>query len=322
LLQLRKKQYHTLYFCAKIKHYFIRVHMINVTTPQKDIILAYFKDDLALVTRYCKMISGDVDKDFKYFVFKDFIFSAAGMMRDIDYDLYNDKLQKPFKVIQHLDQSHMNFQAKSKHVLTVYVKEFLEWQEDYVAQKKRFEDLQIELEGLISNESSLSKKVKLANEHLEKIKAKNPKAIIPEATLDKVKLFRSQHVDTIHLLGERRKELETLQKLLANFEEEHKSLFKEYFKAIKENIEAQYHKALAYFGYKFNKKLFLDAGRSAEVQRFKQKAHIFGDLDLCKYVEYYLKNINSEDLSDPLKKEKLNGAKQYCKNKRERENLF
>ncbi len=296
--------------------------MINVTTPQKDIILAYFKDDLALVTRYCKMISDDVDKDFKYFVFKDFIFSAAGMMRDIDYDLYNDKLHKSFRVIQHLDQSHINFQAKSKHVLTVYVKEFLEWQDDYVAQKKRFEDLQIELEGLISNERTLAKKVKLSNEHLEAIKTKNPKAVIPEATLNKVKLFRSQHVDTIHLLGERRKELETLQKLLSNFEEEHKSLFKEYFKAIKENIETQYHKALAYFGYKFNKKLFIDAGRSAEVQRFKQKAHIFGDLDLCKYVEYYLKNINSDDLSDPAKKEKLNGAKQYCKNKRERENLF
>jgi hypothetical protein len=296
--------------------------MITVTTPQKDVILAYFKDDLALVTRYCKMITDDVDKNFKYFVFKEFIFSAAGMMRDIDYDLYNDKLLKPFKVIQHLDQSHIHFQAKSKHVMTVYVKEFLEWQEDYVAQKKRFEDLQIELEGLISNERSLSKKVKLANEHLEKIKAKNPKDAIPDATLEKVKLFRSQHVDTIHLLGERRKELENLQKLLSNFEEEHKALFKDYFKAIKENIEAQYNKALAYFGYKFNKKLFIDAGRSAEVQRFKQKAHIFGDLDLCKYVEYYLKNVNSEELSDPAKKEKLNGAKQYCKNKREQENLF
>ena len=268
------------------------------------------------------MITDDVDKNFKYFVFKEFIFSAAGMMRDIDYNLYNEKLHKPFKVIQHLDQSHIDFQAKSKHVLTVYVKEFLEWQEDYVAQKKRFEDLQIELEGLISNEKTLAKKVKLTNEHLDKIKVANPKAVIPEATLDKIKLFRSQHVDTIHLLGERRKELENLQKLLSNFEEEHKALFKEYFKVIKENIEAQYNKALAYFGYKFNKKLFIDAARSAEVQKFKQKSHIFGDLDLCKYVEYYLKNVNSDNLADPEKKEKLNGAKQYCKNKREQENLF
>jgi len=296
--------------------------MINVTTPQKEIILAYFKDDLTLVTRYCKMITEDMDKNFKYFIFKDFIFSAAGMMRDIDYDLYNDKLQKSFKVIQHLDQCYIDFQAKSKHVLTVYVKEFLQWQDDYVAQKKRFEDLQVELKGLISNEKTLAKKVKLTDQYIADLKKKNPKAEIPEATQEKIKLFRSQHVDTIHLLGERRKELENLQKLLSNFEEEHKALFKEYFKAIKENIEAQYNKALAYFGYKFNKKLFIDARRSPEVQKFMKKAHIFGDLDLCKYVEYYLKNVNSDDLSDPAKKEKLNGAKQYCKNKREQENLF
>ncbi len=305
-----------------MQHYKIEVNMINVTTPQKDVILAYFKDELAIVTRYTKMISVDMDQNFKYFIFKDFIFSAAGMMQDIDQDLYNDKLLKPFNVIKSLDKSYGNFQAKSKHVITVYINEFLQWQDDYVLQKKRYEDLQAELQMLISGEKVLSNKFKVIVQRIKEITEKDPKAEVPPALTGKQKTIRAEHVDTIHLLGERRKELEVLQKLLSNFEEEHKTLFQDYFKAIRAKLDAEYIKALSFFGYKFNKKLFSDARKSTEVQKFKQKAHVIGDLDLCKYVEYYLKNVSTDDLSDPKKKEKLNEAKQYCKNKREQENLF
>ena len=55
--------------------------MINITTPQKDVVLSFFQNDVKLVKRYFMMISFDFDESFKYSVFKDFIFSAAGMMR-------------------------------------------------------------------------------------------------------------------------------------------------------------------------------------------------------------------------------------------------
>lgn len=295
---------------------------LYVTIPQKDVILSYFKDDLTLVTKYCKMISNDFDKNFKYFVFKDFIFAAADMMKDIDRDLYNDKLLKAFKVIQNLDKPYADFNAKSKHVLTVYINEFLHWQEDYVTQKKRSESLQTEIQTLISNELVYSEKFKVIKVRIEELKAKGELDLMPEEEQSKIKQLRREHIDTIHLLGERRKEVERLLELLSNFEEEHKVLFQKYFKEIKEKIDSQYKMALDYFGYKFNKKLFIEAGRSLAVQRFKQKAHIFGDLNLCKYVEYYLKNIKTDNLADQKKRENLNAAKQYCKNERERENLF
>lgn len=309
-------------FYVKMQHNKIEVNMINVTIPQKDVILAYFKDEFTIVTRYAKMISPDMDINFKYFVFKDFIFSAAGMMKDIDQNLYNDKLIKPFGAIKSLDKSYNNFQAKSKHVLTVYINEFLKWQNDYVSQKKRYEDLQAELQMLISSEKVLSNKFKVILQHIKEITDKDSKAEVPQALTGKQKSVRAEHVDIIHLLGQRRQEIEELQKLLSNFEEEHKALFQEYFKAITTKLDSEYVRSLSFFGYKFNKKLFSDAQKSTEVQKFRQRAHIFGDLDLCKYVEYYLKNVSTDDLSDPKKKERLNEAKQYCKNKREQENLF
>jgi len=145
---------------------------------------------------------------------------------------------------------------------------------------------------------------------------------ILEKAHEKLKVIRSEHVDTIHTIGERRKEIERLQELLSNFEEEHKALFNKYFKAMKEKLEIQYQKALDFFGYKFNKRLFIEAGRSEQVKKFKHKAHIVGDLDLCKYVHYYLKNVSTDDLVDQSKKESLIAAKQYCKNQREKANLY
>ena len=295
--------------------------MINVTTPQKEIILKYFKDELALVAQYEKLMVSKTNKDFRYFVFKDFIFSAAGMVNDIDHDLYKLKLLAPFKVIKSLDKSYTDFKVRNKQVMTVYTTEFLQWQDDYVAQKKRYEDLKAEIQMLIVSEKTLAGKLKVLDKHVEVLTKKKELDKLKQVQ-EKIKKLRSDHVDAIHFLGEKRKELESLQELLSDFEEEHKKLFIDYFAIVKTSIDQRYNKALDYFGFKFNTKLFRDASQSPEVQKFKLRAHIHGDFSLCKYVEYYVKNISAEEISDQKKKEHLNAAKLYCKNQRERENLF
>ncbi len=295
---------------------------IDVTVPQKEIVLSFFKDDIQLIQKYYKLISSDTDKDFKYFVFKEFVFSAAGMMRHIDQDFYNAKLLNSFKVIQALDDFYTEFKAKSKHVHTVYTTQFLLWQEDYVSQKDRYCGLKDELSMLITSEQIMSAKLKSIDAKIVEQLLLDPKYAVKEEEETKTKFLRREHVDTIHSLGERRKELDRLQILLSNFEEEHQSLFNEYFFATKKKLDAQYHKTLDYFGFKFNNKLFSGSKNSDMIQKFKKQANISGELNLCKYVEYYLKNVNPDTLSDKDKKESLNIAKQYCKNKRERENLF
>ena len=71
-----------------------------------------------------------------------------------------------------------------------------------------------------------------------------------------------------------------------------------------------------------NKALFKNSKRSSEINKFKQDCNIVGDFDLCKYVEYYLKNVNPDIMSDETHKKRLQDARAYCKNLRERANLF
>ncbi|PHR58448.1 MAG: hypothetical protein COA44_03115 [Arcobacter sp.] len=296
--------------------------MINVTTPQKDVVLAFFQNDIKLVKKYFMMISFDFDESFQYCIFKDFIFSAAGMMKDLDHAIYNAELLSSFKTIQTLDQAYTSFSSKSKHSLHVYTKEFLSSQKEYVAQQKKYDDLQAELQMLISKEQSLNTQLKAEKAKIAKLKAEGKLKELPKEKADAIKILRREHVDTVHFLGQRRNELDDVQGLLKNFEHEHKAIFMDFFKTVKEKLDYQYTQSLSFFGFEFNEKLFIDSEKSASVQKFKKEANIKGDLNLCKYVEYYLKNVNPDAIADKDKKEKLNAAKQYCKNIKERENLF
>lgn len=296
--------------------------MINVTTPQKDVVLSFFQNDIKLVKKYFMMISFDFDESFKYSVFKDFIFAAAGMMKDLDHAIYNAELLGSFKIIQTLDQAHTEFMAKSKHAMQVYNKEFLHAQEEYVVQQKKYDALRSELQMLISSEESLHTRLQVENANMKTLRETVKVKDIPQEKIDALKLLRRDHVDTVHFLGQRRNELDLVQTLLNNFEQEHKAIFMDFFKTVKEKLEYQYTQSLSFFGYEFNEKLFIDSEKSPSVQKFKKDAHIIGDLNLCKYVEYYLKNVNPDALADKLKSENLNAAKKYCRNQKERENLY
>lgn len=296
--------------------------MINITTPQKDVVLSFFQSDIQLVKKYFMMISFDFDESFKYGIFKEFIFSAAGMMKDIDNAIYNAELLGSFKIIQTLDQAYTEFKAKSKHALQVYNKEFLHAQIEYVIQQHKYDDLKAELQMLISKEQSLHGRLKAENAKMQELKVVTKIKDIPKEKIDALKLLRRDHVDTVHYLGQRRNELDEVQTILAKFEDEHKAIFLDFFKTVKEKLEYQYSQSLSFFGFEFNEKLFLDSEKSALVKKFKKDANIIGNIDLCKYVEYYLKNVNPDALADKDKSDNLKAAKQYCRNKKERENLF
>ena len=296
--------------------------MINVTKPQKDVVIAYFSDDIKLVKKFFMMISFDFDESFQYKIFKDFIFAAAGMMKDLDGNIYNAELLSSFKIIQNLDQAHTEFKAKSQHSLQVYNREFLHAQEEYVAFQKKYDGLKAELQMLISSEKKLDAQLKHEEEKIKELKAAGKLKTLAKEKVDFIKKLRRDHVDTVHFLGQRRNELDEVHIIINTFEHEQKALFLDFFKTVKEKLEYQYSQSLSYFGHEFNEKLFIDSEKSEMVQKFKQEAGIKGSMDLCKYVEYYLKNVNPDAIADERKKDNLNKAKEYCKKMKERADLF
>lgn len=162
---------------------------------------------------------------------------------------------------------------------------------------------------LITKEQSLTAR----REMMElQYKQENDAIVNKDEFENELKKVRREQVDTIHIIGSHRHELEEIQSRLKTFEEAHKEEFLRYFNEVKEKLTYQFTEALNFFGYEFNQALFLNSERSTLIQKFKEEAGIQGSMDLCKYVEYYLRNVVPEALADAGHKERLLNAKRYC----------
>lgn len=285
--------------------------MLPVSVSQKEVVLKFFDKDIQIVKKYFNAIGFDFNEDFRFDVFKEFIYSAAGMFKDMDMTIYNQELVHKFKTIRYLHDRHSDFEQRSLYAIKVYTKDFLGVQEAYMSEKRTFDTLKAEIQTLIAREETLSVKRKTMEAQLAD-KA-NP---IPAESRDafelELKKTRRDHVDTIHTIGNYRSELEQHHENIKAFEEQHKEEFLRYFNEIKEKLQYQFTEALNYFGFDFNEALFRNSERSPTIQRFKQEAGIQGSIDLCKYVEYYLRKVIPEALADSRHTERLLNAKRYC----------
>lgn len=269
----------------------------------------FFEDDIKIVKKYFNAIGFDFDEDFRFDVFKEFIYSAAGMFKDIDTTIYNQELVSKFNTIRYLSERYNDFEQRSSVAQHVYTKNFLLAQEGYVEQKHQFELLKSELQMLITKEQTITAK----REMMEIQFQQNSDSIADKDEYEnELKKVRREQVDTIHIIGSHRHELEEIQNRLKMFEDAHKEEFLRYFNEVKEKLTYQFSEALNFFGYEFNQALFLNSERSTLIQKFKAEAGIQGSIDLCKYVEYYLRNVVPEALSDVGHKERLLSAKRYC----------
>lgn len=269
----------------------------------------FFEDDIKIVKKYFNAIGFDFDEDFRFDVFKEFIYSAAGMFKDIDTTIYNQELVSKFNTIRYLSERYGDFEQRTNIALRVYTKNFLLVQEKYVEQKHQFDLLKAELQMLITKEQSLTAR----REMMElQYKQENDAIVNKNEFENELKKVRREQVDTIHIIGSHRHELEEIQSRLKTFEEAHKEEFLRYFNEVKEKLTYQFTEALNFFGYEFNQALFLNSERSTLIQKFKEEAGIQGSMDLCKYVEYYLRNVVPEALADAGHKERLLNAKRYC----------
>jgi len=285
--------------------------MIPISVSQKQVVMNFFEEDIKIVKKYFNAIGFDFDEDFRFDVFKEFIYSAAGMFKDLDTTIYNQELITKFKTIRYLSECSSEFEQRSQYALKVYLKDFLSAQEAYMEEKHLFDVLKAELQMLISKEQTLSEKRKSMEAQF--VDKENP---IPADQRDgfeqELKKVRRDHVDAIHMIGTHRREIEEKQSTLKAFEDLHKEEFLRYFTEVKEKLTHQYTESLNYFGFDFNEALFRNSERSSSIQRFKHEAGIQGNIDLCKYVEYYLRNVIPEALADAAHKERLLTAKRYC----------
>lgn len=283
--------------------------MIPLSISQKQVVMNFFEDDIKIVKKYFNAIGFDFDEDFRFDVFKEFIYSAAGMFKDIDTTIYNQELVSKFNTIRYLSERYNDFEQRSSVAQHVYTKNFLLAQEGYVEQKHQFELLKSELQMLITKEQTITAK----REMMEIQFQQNSDSIADKDEYEnELKKVRREQVDTIHIIGSHRHELEEIQNRLKMFEDAHKEEFLRYFNEVKEKLTYQFSEALNFFGYEFNQALFLNSERSTLIQKFKAEAGIQGSIDLCKYVEYYLRNVVPEALSDVGHKERLLSAKRYC----------
>jgi hypothetical protein len=287
--------------------------MITVSIPQKQVVLNFFENDIKVVKKYFNSIGFDFNEEFRFDVFKEFIYAAAGMVKDLDPTIYNQDLIHKFNTIRFLSDKYSDFEQRSSHALKIYMKDFLGSQESYIREKKNFEILKAELQMLITAEQGLTAKRKSMEVQIETI----PKEKIADFMID-LKKVRREQVDTIHTIGVHRRDLEAMQANLKAFEDLHREEFLKHFNDIKEKITFQFTEALNYFGFDFNETLFRDSERSGPIQRFKKEAGISGDLNLCKYVEYYLRSVMTEALADSKHKERLLIAKKYCEKNQKR----
>lgn len=295
--------------------------MITITMGQREVVLNFFKDDIAVVKKHFAAVAFDFTDDFEYIVFKEFLFAAAGMFKEIDMSIYNKSLASKFQTINFLDKHYADFKHKSEYAQNVYERTFLTSQVDYSDKNRVCDGIKNEIQLLTSRESMLSTKLEKINATLNKKKASLSKSKIEEYE-EKIKPLRREHVDTVHLLGSLKNDIVEIQKELNLFEKEHKQSFIDFFVTTRDKIAHQYVLSLNYFGYIFNHNLFLKSEQSQLVQKFKRDANIHGDLGICKYLEYYLKNINPESLHDATHQKRLLKAKSYCKRERERELLY
>lgn len=285
--------------------------MLPISVSQKQVVMDFFDNDIKIVKKYFNAIGFDFDEEFRFDVFKEFIYSAAGMFKDLDTTIYNQELIAKFKTIRYLSERHSEFEQRSQFALKIYTKDFLSAQDAYMAERSTFETLKAELQALITQEQSLSDRHTKMEAQLAD--TSNPIPADKLAVLEQeFKKVRRDQVDAIHMIGTHRRELEEHQANLKAFEDLHKEEFLRYFNEVKEKLSHQYSESLNYFGYDFNEALFRNSERSASIQRFKQEAGIQGNLDLCKYVEYYLRNVIPEALSNAAHKERLLTAKRYC----------
>jgi hypothetical protein len=281
--------------------------MIPISISQKQIVLDFFENDIKIVKKYFNAIGFDFNENFKFDVFKEFIYSAAGMFKDIDPTIYNQELVAQFNAIRFLNEHYAQFEQRSNQVQKIYAKDFLCAQEAYMGKKREFDNLKGELQMLIAKEQVVT----ALREKMEK----QAPSIAPETKETfghEFKRVRREQVDTIHYIGTHRQQLEAYQASLKAFEELHREEFLKYFNEIKEKLTYQYTQSLDFFGFEFNESLFRESERSHAIQKFKSEAGIKGSISLCKYVEYYLRNVVPEALADFKHKERLLNAKKYC----------
>ncbi len=284
---------------------------ISVSVPHKEVIKSFFEEDINTMRRYYNGIAFDFEDDFRFDVFKEFVYAAAGMFKELDMTIYNKDLVSKFKTIRYLSIQFSEFEQRSHHPHIVFQRNFLAAQEAYKIEQEKFDNLKAAFQMLIVKEKSLTAQ-------REQMEAKFNDTVhpVPEKERDSfeqtLKMVRKEQVDAIHMIGVNRQELDGLHTNLKAFEDEHKDEFIKAFNEAKEKLMYQYKASLDYYAFQFNESLFRYSEESAEIQKFKREAGIEGRISLCKYLEYYLRNVVPESLANASHKERLLDAKRYC----------
>ncbi|MEA1917888.1 MAG: hypothetical protein U9N42_10250 [Campylobacterota bacterium] len=267
--------------------------MTKLTSQYKQSIVTYFKDDILVSDSYSFERIASADEDFHYIIFKDLISSATGLFRNIDERIITQELEDSFVKLNSIYDKYFNFKMRSKNSLTLYENSFLKKQESFMDKVELLEAEEFELIELNKQEDALYKKIQNPNE-------------------ENIKYLRTRHADVLDKRDILDKSIKELVKYVNNFYDYHKGAFFDIFEEIKSSIESKFFQILDTYAYEYNKEMFSRAKSSKLIENFLLRSGVRGELNICKFLEYYSKNIVTKIVVDDALKMRINGAKEYC----------
>lgn len=236
-----------------------------------------------------------------YLLMKRFILTAYNNLFEIDAHIENknvkdakDKLLSLEKVYEEFDK---NVKMPIKYLYDVV---FLENQREYMKCFSRLEDNKRMIGVYNGQVKTLDSKVKFYKEELEKIRDKN--SVTYSETLTNYKKNNKSLADTMFKVGQLKEENKSLLDLTDAFRDKYYLTFVEDFKRKVKDVRTKLLKILNVSCYGFDTLLWQQAKLSREIARFFQSAKIEGGYSSQTFLEYYLRTIDKDKMSDETQK--------------------
>lgn len=217
-----------------------------------------------------------------YFGLRRFIFTAINNMIEMDNNIKTDLFGKLQQDIDGLYKYYDHFAEATKYPKVICDNEFLPSLPLYMDIKNAFEQALADK----ARYDSLEKKSRALVEKLSQ------EENLSKDDQDKLKFAKRQNADSIHNLANAKEQVGILFEQEKVLREEITDIFFGMFMRQSAQIKRDLIAVINMKSYSLDKALWYYAEKSISIKRFFRTAQIKGNFSLTTYIDYYLKNIN------------------------------
>ena len=234
-----------------------------------------------------------IEPNIDYTRVRRFLISAINNLKSIDNKLVNGLLLKLYKDEESLYEAYVDYQSRNRITSIIFERYFLSNISTYI-------DINNKLKLAKSKEDEAEKLSKTLDHKLIKLKIDKQDNPTKDNDLDQeIKITNKRLADAYSNRDKYRKQATQLTQELNYFKETIWSIFKEKYEKTKEYYFKQWRKIINIKCYYLDKLLWFEASKSTMVQKFFLNADISGNYDIKTFIQYYLKNIDSQKSKNP-----------------------